>query len=206
MVVKKWIILVFTLIECMKKIIATIIILSATILPSFSQLTENWKANGRNIKWQKITGQILDLETSEPIPFASVYIKSESIGTTTNEEGLFVFHIPTANKESIVIISVIGYTSVSKKANTFGENQKILLSAKATNLDEVVITAKKKKELRAKKIVQRAYEEIKNNYPDKPYFLEGYVRDLQKEDENYVEYLECAVKFSYKAIILKGNL
>ena len=74
MVVKKLIILVFTLIECMKKIIATIIILSATILPSFSQLTENWKANGRNIKWQKI--KPLEGESVKQVIFGRSGIKN----------------------------------------------------------------------------------------------------------------------------------
>lgn len=74
MVVKKWIILVFTLIECMKKIIAIIIILSATILPSFSQLTENWKANGRNIKWQKI--KPLEGESVKQVIFGRSGIKN----------------------------------------------------------------------------------------------------------------------------------
>jgi len=73
-VVKKWIILVFTLIECMKKTIATIIILSATILPSFSQLTENWKANGRNIKWQKI--KPLEGESVKQVIFGRSGIKN----------------------------------------------------------------------------------------------------------------------------------
>ncbi|MEM6516598.1 MAG: carboxypeptidase-like regulatory domain-containing protein [Bacteroidota bacterium] len=145
-----------------------------------------------------ISGKILDSETLEPIPYASIYIKSESIGTTTNDEGYFLFHIPNAHKESTIIISVIGYTTVSKMANTLSNNQNIFLSAEATNLEEIVITAQKKKELTTKEIVRKAYEKIKNNYPDEPYILEGYIRDLQKEDDKYVEYLECAAKFLYQ--------
>lgn len=145
-----------------------------------------------------ITGQILDLETSQPISFASIYIKSESIGTTSNENGNFIFHIPTEYKEDIVVISTIGYLSIFKKVSSFAKSEKIYLSTQTTNLDEIVITANKKIELTAKQIVQKAYNEIKNNYPTKPYILEGYVRDLQKEDDKYVEYLECAAKFSYE--------
>jgi len=146
-----------------------------------------------------ISGQVLNQETLEPIPFASIYIKSESIGTTTNEDGFFIFHIPPGKEKSFVIISVIGYSSVSKKVNTFNENQKILLSTKTTDLDEVIITATKKKELTAKEIVEKAYKAIKNNYPEKSYILEGYIRDLQKEDNEYVEYMECAAKFLYQS-------
>ncbi|GAA4272947.1 carboxypeptidase-like regulatory domain-containing protein [Aquimarina gracilis] len=150
-----------------------------------------------------ISGQILDLETSEPISFASIYIKSASIGTITNEDGYFIFHIPAEQKESIVMISIIGYSSVSKKASSFLKNEKIFLSAKTTTLDEVVITSTKKKELTAKEIVQKAYKAIKNNYPNKPYILEGYIRDLQKEDNKYVEFLECAAKFLYQGYKIK---
>ncbi|MEM9867927.1 MAG: carboxypeptidase-like regulatory domain-containing protein [Bacteroidota bacterium] len=150
-----------------------------------------------------VSGQILDRETSEPIAFASVYVQSESIGTTSNEEGLFVFHIPTGKEESSIIISIIGYAPISKRANTFGKNQKIFLSAKTTDLDEVVLTAAKKKKLTAKAIVRKAYKNIERNYPDQPYILEGYVRDLQKEDEKFVEYLECASKLFYQAHTVK---
>ncbi|KAA1243410.1 carboxypeptidase-like regulatory domain-containing protein [Aquimarina sp. RZ0] len=160
------------------------------LLVSFSSFSQN--------NTFSISGQVLDVETSEPIPFASVYIKSESIGTITNNDGFFVFHIPVGKEESIIIVSIIGYTSVSKKVSTFNKNQKIFLSAKATNLDEVVIMATKKKEFTAKEIVRKAYKEIQNNYPNQPYILEGYVRDLQKEDDRYVEYLECATKLFYQ--------
>jgi len=150
-----------------------------------------------------ISGQILDIETSEPIPFASIFIKSESIGTTSNEDGLFIFHIPTGYEESMVIVSVIGYASIAKKAKDFNENQKIFLSTKTTDLDEVVITATKEKELTAKEIVRKAYKEIENNYPTKPFVLEGFVRDLQKENDTYVEYLECAIKLLYQGYKIK---
>ena len=53
----------------------------------------------------------------------------------------------------------------------------------------------KKKRWTAKQIVKKAYKNIHKNYPNKPYILEGFVRDLQKEDNKYVEYLECAAKF-----------
>ena len=167
--------------------IHTVIILTLVSFTSYSQTSTF-----------SISGQILDIETSEPIPFASIFIKSESIGTTSNEDGLFVFHIPTGYEESIVIVSVIGYTSIAKKANDFNKNQKIFLSTKTTDLDEVVINATKKKELTAKEIVRKAFKEIENNYPTEPFVLEGYVRDLQKENDTYVEYLECAIKLLYQ--------
>ena len=144
-----------------------------------------------------ISGYVLDAATSEPLPFASIYLKSASIGTTTNEEGLFVFHLPVDRQADTVVISVIGYASVFKKANAFAKNQKILLAEVVTNLGEAVVTASREKGLTAKEIVRKAYREISDNYPDQPYVLEGYVRDLIQEDDQHVEYLECATKLRY---------
>ncbi len=150
-----------------------------------------------------LTGRILDKETLESIPFVSIYIEGQPIGTTTNEDGFFIFHIPQGYEASNVIISVIGYQTISKQRDTFVKDEQLFLSSVVMSLDEVTITATKKKKLSAKQIVKRAHAEIKNNYPIQPYILEGYVRDLQKENEKHVEYLECAAKFLYKGTAIK---
>ncbi|WP_158594412.1 carboxypeptidase-like regulatory domain-containing protein [Aquimarina sp. AD1] len=141
-----------------------------------------------------ITGKVLDKENNQPIPFASIYLKGQAIGTISNEEGKFVFHISNRGNGT-VIISSLGYSSIEKNVDDFNLDQQIFLSAEVNALSEVVITTTKKKKLSAKQIVKKAYQEIPNNYPDQSYILEGFVRDLQKEDSTYVEYLECAAKF-----------
>lgn len=150
-----------------------------------------------------ILGYVLDKQTNEPIVFASIYLKGQGIGTTSNNEGYFKFHLPSDYKSNPIVISMIGYESLEKNANDFDTNQKIYLSPTITSLDEIVITSAKKKKLTAKQIVKKAYKEIEKNYPSEPYILEGFVRDLQKEDETYVAYLECATKFLYKGITTK---
>ena len=37
---------------------------------------------------QKITGTIKDSKTSNPLPFASIYLKGTTRGTTTNDQGV----------------------------------------------------------------------------------------------------------------------
>ncbi len=146
-----------------------------------------------------IAGQILDKENNQPIAFASIHLKGQAIGTISNEEGEFIFHISNVNGSNTIIISSLGYRSIEKKIDDFIENRVIFLSSRVNALDEVVITSTKKKKLTAKQIVKKAYKEIDKNYPTQPYILEGFVRDLQKEDDNYVEYLECAAKFYNQA-------
>lgn len=61
---------------------------------------------------KRISGQLLDKETRTPIVFASIYLKGQTIGTTSNEEGNFTFHFSSIEDLNIVVISSIGYESV----------------------------------------------------------------------------------------------
>src|SRR5687768_11542019 len=58
-----------------------------------------------------ISGKVIDRETKEPMPFASVYIKGKAIGTITNLNGEFDFHIPSDYKNEILVISMLGYSN-----------------------------------------------------------------------------------------------
>ncbi len=147
-----------------------------------------------------ITGQLVDSKTQQTIPYASIYLKDKPIGTTTNTEGYFVFHIPTKEKETLVVISAMGYVSVERKSDDFSQDKVISLLPQINQLDEVLLDGSANKILKAREIVKKAYKNIALNYPTEPYFLEGFVRDLQKEDETYVEFLECAIKFKYQGL------
>jgi len=144
-----------------------------------------------------LEGTLLDRDTGKSIAYASIYVQKEAIGTTSNEQGAFIFHLPPLPDTTQVTISMIGYNSLTKTIGSFKKNELIYLNSEINTLNEVLISTTKEKKLTAKQIVKRAYGEIKNNYPSRPYILEGFVRDLQIEDEKYVEFLECATKFYY---------
>lgn len=143
-----------------------------------------------------ITGQLIDATSKESLPFASIYLKGTSIGTTSNVEGSFIFHVPAAYKQNPIVISMLGYNSVEKLATDFERNGVIYLEENALSLNAIVVRAEKA--LTAKQLMKKAYQSISSNYPAEPYVLEGFVRDLQNEDGTYVELVECAVKMRYK--------
>jgi hypothetical protein len=145
-----------------------------------------------------IKGKLLDSKSNQPIPYASVYVKRSSIGTTTNEEGVFLFHIPSGLEKDTLIISVIGYDYFKSVASAMvGKENVIRLKQSSTVLNEVVVKASKK-ELTGKDIVKKAVASIPSNYPMTPFLIEGFFRDLQIENEKPVELLEAALKFRYK--------
>src|SRR5277367_4269119 len=56
-----------------------------------------------------ISGRVVDLETKEALPFASVGISGKPIGLITNEQGEFDFHIPSDLRNDILIVNMLGY-------------------------------------------------------------------------------------------------
>lgn len=85
---------------------------------------------------QVISGQILDIETNEPLIGANIRLKSDaSIGTITDFEGNYSFEVP--NLDDILIISYTGYTD-REEAISGRTTVNISLSA-GQILDELVI-------------------------------------------------------------------
>jgi hypothetical protein len=145
-----------------------------------------------------IEGKLIDNTSQEPIPYASIYIKGKSIGTTTNDEGKFLFHVPSGFGKDTLIVSVIGYDHFKSTVNVMTEKKNVIeLKQSITLLNEITVSVSKK-ELTGKDIVKKAVARIPENYPMKPFVIEGFFRDLQKENDKAVELLEAAIRFRYK--------
>jgi|LakMenE01Jun11ns_1017448.scaffolds.fasta_scaffold9828229_2 hypothetical protein len=145
-----------------------------------------------------IKGKLVDSHSKEPIPYASIYIKGKSIGTTTNEDGRFLFHVPSQFAKDTLIVSVIGYNDFTSTVRLLTEKESMIeLKQDNTLLNDVTIRASKI-ELTGKDIVKKAVANIPKNYPMKPFIIEGFFRDLQIENGKAVELLEAALRFRYK--------
>ncbi len=141
---------------------------------------------------QKITvsGVAVDKETREPLPFASVGIKGKSIGTITNLQGEFDFHIPNDYRNEILVISMLGYVNYEAPVWTLPANPTFELSKSTTVLNEVVVTDS----LSGGDILRIALSRIDTNYPMKPFMMEGFYRDVKKVASTNISLLEAAVK------------
>lgn len=145
-----------------------------------------------NVQAQKITvsGIAIDKETREPLPFASIGIKGKSIGTITNLQGEFDFHIPNEYRNEILVISMLGYVNYEAPVWSLPENPTFELSKSTTVLNEVVVTDS----LSGGDILRIALNKIDTNYPMKPFMMEGFYRDVKKVASTNISLLEAAVK------------
>ncbi len=104
----------------MKKLIHLLLMLAVS-LTAYSQ--------------QRISGQVVDSKTGEPIIGATVLLKSKpSIGTATDLEGNFLLSVPSLNE--IIKVSYVGYNPIELKAEG---KMLIKLMEDSKALDEVVV-------------------------------------------------------------------
>ena len=98
---------------------------------------------------QSITG-VLQNEKGNPIDAATISILNTSLQTISNQKGHFSFN-ELKNGNYTLSIKSLGYADVSKEininaaSNSKTTNIKITLIASTNQLDEVVITAEKKR-------------------------------------------------------------
>jgi len=143
---------------------------------------------------QKITvsGVAVDIETREPLPFASIGIKGKSIGTITNLQGEFDFYIPQEYRNEILVIRMLGYGNFESPVWTLATNATSIfeLAKSTTVLNEVIVTDS----LGGGDILRIALSRIEKNYPMQPFMMEGFYRDVKKVASTNISLLEAAVK------------
>ncbi|MBX2967856.1 MAG: carboxypeptidase-like regulatory domain-containing protein [Cyclobacteriaceae bacterium] len=148
-----------------------------------------WQTHAQKIT---ISGKVVDKETREPLTFATVGINGKSIGTITNLQGEFDFHIPQEYRNEILLISMLGYQSYESPVWSISGNGQVIfeLSKSTTILNEVIV----RDSLSGGDILRIALNRIEQNFPMSPFMLEGFYRDVKKVANTNISLLEAAVK------------
>lgn len=138
-----------------------------------------------------ISAKVVDRETNEPLGYASVGLKSIAIGTISNEQGEFDFHLPAEYRNDFMVISMLGYKNFEAPVwSMVNEGQVIKMEKSPIVLKEVVISDT----LSGKDILEIALARVEKNYPMQPFLMEGFYRDVKKVGGTYISLLEAAVK------------
>ncbi|MBU3024092.1 carboxypeptidase-like regulatory domain-containing protein [Zobellia galactanivorans] len=100
-----------------------------------------------------ISGKVLNFENNEPLSYVNIGIKNKTVGTVSNQNGLFNLSLnDKVTKNDTVVFSFIGYRTERYLISELNDkNNIILLQPEYTELDEVVVSSKKIK-LKSKKI------------------------------------------------------
>ena len=89
-----------------------------------------------------VEGQVLDVATQEPLPYASVQVKGLSQGGQTNEQGYFrIEHL--CRREFDLIVSYVGYETAIRHHDTYHAAPRILLAHDSITLKSVTVEGKR---------------------------------------------------------------
>lgn len=139
-----------------------------------------------------LSGRVLDKETQEPLPYATVGLRGHPFGTVANSLGEFDFHIPPVLIDQTLVISMVGYLNFSGEVSQLLKDDINIIRLERSNtlLSSVVVADS----LTGGDILQIAIRRMESNYPDKPCLVEGFYRDIKKVADRYVSLLEAAIK------------
>ncbi|MDH5474549.1 MAG: carboxypeptidase-like regulatory domain-containing protein [Cyclobacteriaceae bacterium] len=87
-------------------------------------------------------GQILDANTEEPLPYATVQLKGTTIGVVADENGNFILQ-QICDEEFDIIISSVGYKTLEHHHDNYHEVDIVYLAQEELFLESVVIQGKK---------------------------------------------------------------
>lgn len=145
-----------------------------------------------------LKGQILDKETNEPIPFATLILKKEEIYRVADENGLFEIPImKNMKRTAFVSISSMGFESKTILLNEL--NDKTFLEPKFGELAEIVITGY----LSPSSVLEMAISKKAVNNPVEPFNFYRYSSMLiNKNDDTELdlEYITKEYDGSYSSL------
>ena len=107
---------------------------------------------------QEVSAQIVDAQSKQPIPFATVQYAPYK-GVITNEEGRFSFQPPLSGSD-LITISSLGYETLELSLEKI-QQQVIFLKPQSIALQDVFLT---NKNLKGKEIIERVKKNLSSNY------------------------------------------
>ena len=159
---------------------------------------DNFVTDSLNTNYLIIEGRLLDASNNTPIAFGSVGIFGSSIGTISNQEGVFRLIIPESiSHSSEVCFSHLGYEQQKIAFTTLlGGFVNISLQQRIMTLPEVVIQS-----INPVKLIDKMRKNIVINYYTSPCYLTTFYREGIDYNNSFRTLTEAVVKLyksSYK--------
>lgn len=152
-----------------------------------------------------ITGVIIDGETSEPLPYATIALINKGKGTVSNNNGEFGIKITPDLINDTLSVSYLGYFGRNvavKKA--IGNNFTIAMKREYISIPEIIIKNQVPKEL-----IIKARSAIPENYGNTPVMMTGFYREgvmKKSELQTYSEAVLEIYKSAYSGTFLTDQI
>lgn len=152
-----------------------------------------------------VTGKIIDEETREPLPFATIGLKNTGRGTVSNFNGEFGLNIPADQASDTLSVSYLGYYGREIPVNkTSAGNFIITMKREYISIPEIIIRTQIPQE-----IILKTRRSIPDNFGSTPAMMTGFYREgiLKKNDlQTYSEAILQIYKSSYAATVFGDQI
>ncbi len=149
-----------------------------------------------SIKTIVIKGHVFDNENKSVIPYVSIGIVEENIGTITNEDGYFTLKVPANFSGASLVVSHLGYTGQRIPIKLLHKQQvDIYLARRVISLQEVII-----RYIDPAALLRKAMEQRKTNNSLQPVYTTSFYREGVQKNAKYISYSEAVFKV-YKSPI-----
>lgn len=176
--------------KCLKKSLSYSTLLSALFMVTVSSHTLAQQSD-----FKEYSGEILDSETKKPLVFATLTLEGTNVSTITNTEGEFALKLPADVGDKNLVISFLGYKTLSLPLNGLQlEDNKILMTESVVVLSEVNLSIPKD----AGELVRETLSKKGKNYLDHPTVMTAFYRETIKKRNKNVSLSEAVVNI-YKA-------
>jgi hypothetical protein len=143
-----------------------------------------------------LSGKVIDAETSEPLPFATVGISHSGRGMVTNNNGDFILKITGESLNDTLSVSYVGYINRLIPVRSMpGNVMTIGMDRDFIPIPEIIIRAQD-----PALIIGKAISSVASNYGTTPVLLTGFYREgvyRKKEPQIYSEAVVQIYKSPY---------
>lgn len=138
-----------------------------------------------------ISGVLLDNETHEAIPYATITIKEKQEGTLSNAEGKFSLLIKDLQNQDRLTISCVGFETITLSVAELAGNEShsIYLKSKTFTLDDAIVTNQS-----IPSLLEEAIRTTQAFIPAKQYY-EAYYKELAYLDKELYKFSDAAVNY-----------
>ncbi len=147
----------------------------------------------------KLTGIVVEGREESPVPYASLGIEGESIGTMTNIDGRYDFIIPWRLRNKLVSVRSLGFKPREVTQDELRGNARIKLQPVSIHLREIEV-----KPVDVADLLNKFRNSIEKNYELSAQLMITFYRETIRRDDQYIGVWEAVMEM-LKSPYLSGG-
>jgi len=142
------------------------------------------------INYRSYFGKVVDSQSNNALPFATVEALGSNTATVSNIDGEFTIKIERTADVSQLKISYIGFQNKVLDLSNFTSEKTYTVELEQSTIQLKQVTIRPKD---AMELITDVLSNIRNNYSDQPMMMRGFYRETIQRGRNYVSISEAII-------------